>query len=381
MDYTKESFSFKLKKSLRYLKLYGPSRTLVKIKGQYHMNRKFNDFPLMDEKKSKNKIVGILGCGNYSYGVINYYLKKNFGKVIKGAMDVESNRAASIFEDYQLDYYTNSAKKVIDDPNIEMIFIASNHFTHAEYAIEALKEGKHVHIEKPHVVNEDQLERLVQTMKDSKGKVRLGFNRPASKFGKIIIDHLQKEKGTAMINWFIAGHEIDPSHWYFDEKEGGRVLGNLCHWTDFTYQMIPEEDRYPIRIIPARSEKADCDISVSYIFGDGSIATITFSAKGHTFEGVREKLNLHKGNTLITMSDYESMRIDVVEKKKNYKNLFRDHGHEANIKQSYKLLDSGSQGESIKYIYETGDLFLKTKTALETQQEVIVYSYENSIKE
>ena len=381
MDYTKENFSFKLKKSLRYLKLYGPSRTLVKIKGQYHMNKKFNDFPLVDEKKSTNKIVGILGCGNYSYGVINYYLKKNFGKVIKGAMDVENNRAASIFEAYQLGYYTDSAEKVINDPDIEMIFIASNHFTHAEYAIEALNKGKHVHIEKPHVVNEDQLERLTNTMQSSSGKVRLGFNRPGSKFGKIILDHLKKEKGTTMINWFVAGHEIDPEHWYFDEKEGGRVLGNLCHWTDFTYQMIAEEDRYPIRIIPARSEKADCDISVSYVFGDGSIATITFSAKGHTFEGVREKLNLHKGNTLITMSDYESMRIDVIEKKKNYSNLFRDHGHEANIKKSYELLKPESKGESIKYIYESGDLFLKTKTALETQKEVIVQSYETRFKQ
>ena len=380
MDYTKENFSFKIKKSLRYLKLYGPSRTLVKIKGQYHMQKKYDNLPAFSKKENKNMNVGILGCGNYSYGVINYYLKKNFGRVIKGAMDIEQNRAASIFEEYNLEYYTNSAEKIINDPEIHLIFIASNHFTHAEYAIDALNKDKNVHIEKPHVVNDEQLERLIKSMKSSKGKVRLGFNRPASKFGKTILDHLKKEKGTVMINWFIAGHEIDPSHWYFDEKEGGRVLGNLCHWTDFTYQMIAEEDRYPIRIIPARSEKADCDISVSYVFRDGSIATITFSAKGHTFEGVREKLNVHKGNTLISMDDYESMRIDVVEKKKNYKNVFRDHGHEANIKKSYELINSKSKGESIKYIYETGDLFLKTKKALETQKEVIVESYEISRK-
>ena len=379
MDYTKENFSFKLKKSLRYLKLYGPSRTLVKVKGQYHMKKKFNDFPFIENRESPNKKVGILGCGNYSYAVINYYLKKNFGKVIRGAMDIDKNRAASIWKDYQLDYFTDSSKKIIDDPAIDVVFIASNHFTHAEYAIEALNSGKHVHIEKPHVVNEEQLIRLTRAMENSSGKVRLGFNRPGSRLGKIILDQLKTEKGTAMINWFVAGHEIDPEHWYFDEKEGGRVLGNLCHWTDFTYQMIAEEDRYPIRIIPARSEKADCDISVSYVFGDGSIATITFSAKGHTFEGVREKLNLHKGNTLITMNDYESMRIDVVQKKKTYKNIFRDHGHEENIKQSYRLIDSASQGESVKYVYETGDLFLKTKTALETQKEVVVHSYENSI--
>ncbi len=52
-----------------------------------------------------------------------------------------------------------------------MIYIASNHASHAEYAIQALNTGKNVHIEKPHVVTEDQLERLCLAMSERKGKV------------------------------------------------------------------------------------------------------------------------------------------------------------------------------------------------------------------
>ena len=52
-------------------------------------------------------------------------------------------------------------RDIIDDPQIDLIYIASNHYTHAEYAIEALNKGKSVHIEKPHVVNESQLDRLI----------------------------------------------------------------------------------------------------------------------------------------------------------------------------------------------------------------------------
>ena len=378
MDYTKESFSFKLKKTLRYLKLYGPNRTYIKIKGQYHMNKSFDKLPQNKPNKNSKKHVGILGCGNYSYSVISHYLKKNYGNTIRGAMDIEINRSASIFKDFNLDYYTDNSNQIIEDPQIDLIYIASNHYTHAEYAIDALNNDKSVHIEKPHVVNESQLERLIHAMKKSKGKVRVGFNRPASRFGKLIEDYLRNEDGSTMINWFVAGHEINPDHWYFHDKEGGRVLGNLCHWTDFCYRMIEEDKRYPIRIIPSRSEKADCDISVTYVFGDGSIATITFSAKGHTFEGVREKLNLHKGNTLISMDDYETMRVDVVEKKRTYRNIFRDHGHELSIKESYAMISKNSDGETMKYIYETADLFLKTKIALETQKEVTIKPFEES---
>ena len=379
MDYTKESTSFKFKKALRYLKLYGPIRTYVKIKGQYHMNKSFDVLPQNKSELSKKKHVGILGCGNYSYSVLSHYLKKNYGNIIRGSMDVDKNRSASIFKDFGLDYYTNNSNDIIEDEQIDLVYIASNHYTHAEYAIQALNQGKSVHIEKPHVVNRPQLDRLIQTMKTSKGKVRIGFNRPASRFGKLIMKYLEKEQGSTMINWFVAGHEINPDHWYFHDKEGGRILGNLCHWTDFCYRMISAENRFPIRIIPSRSEKADCDISVTYIFGDGSIATITFSAKGHTFEGVREKLNLHKGNTLISMDDYETMRVDVLDKKKRYTNFFRDHGHELSVKQSYELISKNTEGESIKYIYETADLFLKTKEALESQKELIVKPYEDSL--
>lgn len=374
MDYNKQNKFFLIKKTFRYLKLYGLSRTIIKVKGAFHMNTKFEK-KIKFRKIKKNHNVAIMGSGNFAYSVIAFYLKKKFGNVIKTSMDINLKRASSLANDFDLCMYTDNPDDIVNDNDIKLIYIASNHFTHAEYAIKALLKNKSVHIEKPHVVNRDQLDRLINVMTNSTGKVRLGFNRPSSKFGEIILDQLKKENGTTMINWFIAGHEIDPDHWYFHEKEGGRILGNLCHWTDFTYQMIDEKDRYPIKIIPTRSEKADCDISVSYVFGDGSIASITFSAKGHTFEGVREKLNVHKGNSLISMTDYETLRIDVVDKKRTFKNLFRDHGHKNNISKSFQMIKNNTDGESIKYIYESADLFLKTREALENQKEIIVKEF------
>ena len=41
-----------------------------------------------------------------------------------------------------------------------------------------------------------------------------------------------------MINWFIAGHAIDEDHWYYKDEEGGRILGNLCHWTILLFSLL-----------------------------------------------------------------------------------------------------------------------------------------------
>ena len=96
MDYTKQSLFFKIRKTLRYLKLYGPSRTLIKIKGQYHFRKKYETPPTSDETAPHSGTVGIIGCGNYAFSNIAYYLKKNFGNVIRACMDPNIDRAASL---------------------------------------------------------------------------------------------------------------------------------------------------------------------------------------------------------------------------------------------------------------------------------------------
>jgi len=379
MDYTKSRLILKLKKTLRYVRLYGIRRTAVKVRGQYHMKRKFTQFPAEKGGALRNKHVGLIGCGNFAYSNIAYYLKKNYGYVIRGCMDIELERAASLFEDYKLGYYSDDAHRIIHDQNIDLVFIASNHASHAEYAIDALEQGKSVHIEKPHVVNESQLFRLCEAMPRSSGKVSLGFNRPYSKIGREIKRYLDGQSGPAIYNWFVAGHEIPPEHWYFREEEGGRVLGNLCHWTDFVYQLVPPESRFPVEIVPIPAGKSLNDMAAAYSFADGTAAVITLSAKGNTFEGVRERFSAQRGDALVNMEDFKKLVIEVVEKKYVTNLPHRDHGHEANIRRSYEMVRSKGElnpGCSVQYVWETGMLFLKTKEALERNRTIVLNSFD-----
>ncbi len=378
MDYTREPLAFRLRKATRYVRLYGPRRTLAKIKGQYHMRRRFAALPEARPDRGRGH-VGIIGCGSFAFSAIAFYLCRNRGRVIRGAMDIDEHRAASLARQYGADYYTPEAERIIDDPDIDLVYIASNHASHAEYAIAALRAGKAVHVEKPHVVSYEQLRRLCLELQSGGGRLRLGFNRPQSPMGRAIKDSLDSQAGPSMMSWFIAGHELPPDHWYFSEDEGGRILGNLCHWTDFVLQMVDPGGRFPIRITPTRSDKSDCDIAVTFVFGDQSIAAITFSAKGHTFEGVRERFAAHRGNVLISLEDFGALRIDDVARRRVWRPWFRDHGHEASIMASYAMADSTlgyEAGSSAASVWETGALFLETKKALETHEQQVLGPYE-----
>ena len=55
---------------------------------------------------------------------------------------------------------------------------------------------------------------------------------------------------------------------------------------DFTLQLVDKKDRYPLKIIPTRFDLVDHDIVVNYIFGNGSIASISFSAKDMYLKGL-----------------------------------------------------------------------------------------------
>jgi predicted dehydrogenase len=374
-DYTARPLSFKIKKALRYTRMYGIRRTLSIIQGQFNMKRTYATPPAIRPAASSEKHVGVIGCGIFGFGVLGYFLTRNHGRIIRGVLDNDVNRAASFYQRYGLDYYTTEPDKLLDDPAIDLIFIASNHNSHTDYAVRALERGKAVHIEKPHVVTESQLRRLCATMVRTGGKVRLGYNRPRSPLGRMIKQRLDAQTGTAMMNWAVAGAPLPPDHWYYKPEEGGRVVGNLCHYIDFIYQMAPAQKRFPIVIQPTRFDRPDENVAATYLFGDGSIGVLTFSTKGEPFEGDKERFSAHRSDCLLALDDFHRLVIEEGTRKRVVAPLFRDHGHDANMRESYAMVrpkGNESPGADVSYVWETGMVMLKTKEALDKGQVMTV---------
>jgi len=375
MDYTEATLSFRIRKVWRYLRLYGFTRTLNKVRSAYHMKKEYPELPIIAPRNNRGH-VGMIGCGNFAYSTVAHYLKRNYGNVLRGTMDVDVTRAASLCETFKANYYTDDAARVIEDEAIDLVYIASNHASHAEYAIRALNSNKSVHIEKPPVVSDDQLRRLCLAMEASTGAVGLGYNRPRSKIGERIQSALDRESGPTMINWFIAAHELKDDHWYFKPEEGGRVLGNLCHWIDYSLSLIPVGSRFPVKITPATSKNYSSDFIVSFEFADSSLAVISMSSKGHTFEGVSERLSVHKGNTLVSMTDFSRLIVKRLHETSTMSPLFRDHGHEAAIIDSYENVKRG-KGFSTSEVWESANLMLRTREAVETGKVVTAHAFDN----
>jgi hypothetical protein len=213
-------------------------------------------------------------------------------------------------------------------------------------------------------MNDDQLARLCAALRANTGRIiSVGFNRLRNPFGKWNREMLWTENGELMQNWFVSGHEIAPDDWSAMEEDDGRVLGNLCHWTDLTYQMMPPERRFPIRITPTRSAKSDCDVAVTYVFGDGSVGVISFCAvKGYAFQCVRERYSAHRGDTPVAMDGFRLLMADVSAQETVRSQRRCDHGQEGSA------AEASDRGFDMAYVWEPGQLFLRTKEALESSR-------------
>ena len=76
----------------------------------------------------------------------------------------------------------------MQNQEVKLVYIASNHSSHADYAVQLMRFGKNVHIEKPHVVSNNQLTTLMNEYIKKKSKIFLGFNRNQTKFTNLIKD-------------------------------------------------------------------------------------------------------------------------------------------------------------------------------------------------
>jgi predicted dehydrogenase len=380
VDYTQATYLLRARKAARYVSLYGLSRTLAKIRAQYHMksDEEFAGTRWVNDgcrgAGAAERCVALIGCGNHAYSGIAYYLNRHNPRFLRIAYDRHKSRAMSLCKAYRGAAAVADWREILTDNQVRIVFIASNHASHAEYAHACIEAGKHVYIEKPHVVTQEQLDRLTAAMRrHPQVKVFLGFNRPKSALFGQLQTVLASQAGPIMINCCVVGHELSAGHWYYNPGEGGQLLGVLCHWTDLTLHLVSLEKAFPCQIIPATPAGARSDFVVAVIFADRSCAAITFSAKGHTFEGVREMVNVQRGDAVARIIDCQTLTVDLVNHKSTTQLRHRDHGQGANILSSFeRAISDDASGEDIRYIMATAKLFLVVRDAIEQHRPMSV---------
>jgi len=92
---------------------------------------------------------GMIGCGNVAELKSAPALNKVPGSRLVAVMRRDIDKARDYAHRHAVDRYYGDAEELINDPEVNAVYVATPPDTHAEYAIKAMRAGKPVYVEKP----------------------------------------------------------------------------------------------------------------------------------------------------------------------------------------------------------------------------------------
>lgn len=109
---------------------------------------------------------GVIGCGEATEKKSGPAFSNIEGSKIEAVMSRNAERARSYAERHGIGKWYTNVMDIIDDPNVNAIYIATPPSSHATYAIMAMKAGKPVYIEKPMAASYEDCIRINRTSEE-----------------------------------------------------------------------------------------------------------------------------------------------------------------------------------------------------------------------
>ena len=257
--------------------------------------------------------LGIIGAGNFAKSVLVPAMIGTGGFDARGVVSALGLSAEAMKENIGAGYSATDAKAVLDDAEVDAVIIATRHDSHGQYVLDALKQDKHVFVEKPLCLTRDELAAIEAAAKESKGILMVGYNRRFSPFVRDIAAHFKdRTEPLAMVYRVNAGRIVkdSPSAWVHDaDIGGGRIIGEACHFIDTMQSLTGAApvDMQAFGLNPSRSDLAAGDVVTLTIgFDDGSMGTLHYFANGDA-SMPKERLEVFGQERIAVLDDYRTL--------------------------------------------------------------------------
>lgn len=250
--------------------------------------------------EARKGVLGIVGAGNFTSAMILPSLKK-LNANIKTIASSGGLSGTTMAKKYGISNSTTDYKSILSDENIDLVLITTRHNTHASMVVETLESGKHVFVEKPLALNEEELVQIIEAHNKFGKTVNVGFNRRFAPLA-LKMKKLTGNSNTPMniIATMNAG-AIPKNVWVHDmEVGGGRIIGEACHFIDlcsfFTGSKVISVCMNAMELNP--SENTD-NATILLKYENGSTAVINYFANGSKAYSKERVEIFHQERTLV----------------------------------------------------------------------------------
>jgi len=232
---------------------------------------------------SRTVRVGLIGAGNFATGTLIPALKAAGDVRLRGVCSAGGLSATSAGQRHGFEYVASDYRELLADHDIDAVVIATRHDTHARFAAEALRAGKHVFVEKPLALTPEQLDEVVNAQQASGGILMVGFNRRFSPLSVAVRDFFTPHTGPLAVVCRVNAGPLKADSWYQDAEEGGwRIVSEGCHFVDLIQFLAGSP---PVQVSAemlggATTGGPHDNCVVTLRLADGSLGTLVYLANG-----------------------------------------------------------------------------------------------------
>ncbi|MDR3445325.1 MULTISPECIES: Gfo/Idh/MocA family oxidoreductase [unclassified Dyella] len=228
---------------------------------------------------------GIIGCGNVTEVKSGPGFSKTPNSALIAVMRRDGEKARDYAERHGVPRWYDDAAKLIADPDVNAVYIATPPSTHKRYALMSIAAGKPVYVEKPMAMDHAECEAIIHAGKQANVPVFVAYyRRSLPRFQKVreLIFGQQAIGKPRIVNTVLyePHHRRyhDPANlpWHVvPEISGGGVFMDIgCHTLDildWLFGPIVAVDGQASNQLGAYS--VEDGVAMSFAFGNGMLGT------------------------------------------------------------------------------------------------------------
>lgn len=258
--------------------------------------------------------VGFVGCGSYAQSFLLPPFKKAPGVQLTAIHTRTGLSAADVGRRGGFRRAVDDAQAVLEAADTAAVVIATRHDQHGPLALAALQAGKHVFVEKPLCLDRDELAAIARRVADHTEDtpiLQVGFNRRFSRAARAVKAHLGDSPGPLTMVYRINAGHLPREHWSQDpEVGGGRIVGEVCHFIDLMQYCCGADpvEVHAVAVAGGRDALPEDNVILTLRFGDGSVGTIAYCARGGS-SMPKEELQVLGGRRSAVLDNFSAVRL------------------------------------------------------------------------
>ena len=282
--------------------------------------------------------LGVIGAGLYAQRTFLPACRElDIARV--GLISLGGDRAGWLAEREGFELAGGSVDELFAEERVDMVAILTRHDAHAELAARALAASKHVFVEKPLARTLDELDEVMGAARQSGRALMVGFNRRYAPFTTQLRGAIASLNQPVTVQITVNAGALPSSHWLFDKEQGGRILGEACHFIDLARALIGRP-MCDVHVTRDGSER-DAGALIALSFEGGSSASIAYLTRGPA-SLTKERVEVYGGQRAARIEGWRRMKI--WGKWPGLKKALRrraDKGHEAMLKTFLLAIERG----------------------------------------